>query len=152
MSAPQGYATLTPYLIVGGASEALEFYAAAFGAEERMRLTAPGGTLGHAEMKIGDSCLMLADEVPDADIVSPRTLGGAGVSLLLYVDDADAVFERAVAAGATVLRAVQDQFYGDRSGTLKDPFGHVWTVATRQQTLPAQEIQARFDALLEPGS
>lgn len=140
---PEGYHTATPYLIIKGASEAINFYRKAFGAVEIMRFPAPEGCIGHAEIKIGDSRLMLADEYPDLGYVSPMTLGGTPVSLLLYVEDADAVFHRAVAAGAKVELAMKDQFYGDRSGTVRDPFGHRWTIATHKEDMPVEEMKRR---------
>ena len=143
---PDGYHSVTPYLIVKGAAAAIEFYQRAFGAAEVLRLEGPGGCIGHAEIRVGDSVVMLADEFPDMGYPGPLTLGGAAVSLLLYVEDVDARVERAVAAGATVVRPVQDQFYGDRSGTLKDPFGHVWTVATHTEDLAMDEIRRRAEA------
>src|SRR5687767_13533238 len=127
---PEGYHTVTPYLIIHGAAEALEFYKRAFGASETMRMPRPDGKLMHAEMQIGDSRIMLADEMPEMGFRSPAALGGAGLSIVLYVNDVDAVATKAIAAGAKVMRPVQNQFYGDRSGTLADPFGHVWTIAT----------------------
>ena len=142
---PDGYHAVTPYLSVAGAARAIEFYKRAFGATEIMRLDAPGGTLGHAEIRIGDSVVMLADESPTADNKGPKSLGGTSVSLLVYLHDVDAVFQRALDAGATQLRAVQDQFYGDRSGTLEDPFGHVWTIATHLEDLSPDEMKRRAD-------
>src|SRR5688572_11200323 len=127
---PDGYHTVTPYLIICGAAEALEFYKRALGATETMRMAGPDGKVMHAEMQIGDSRIMLADEAPQMGFRSPAALGGAGASILLYVNDVDAVATKAIAAGAKVMRPVQNQFYGDRSGTLADPFGHVWTIAT----------------------
>ncbi|MFN2433675.1 MAG: VOC family protein [Gemmatimonadota bacterium] len=126
---------------------ALEFYAKAFGATESMRFPAPGGKIGHAEIKIGDSPIMLADEFPDMGYRSAQALGGSPVSILLYVEDVDARFSRATAAGATVLRPVEHQFYGDRSGTLKDPFGHVWTIATHVEDVSPEEMQRRAEAM-----
>ena len=144
---PAGYHSVTPYLLVRGAAKALDWYAQALGARELMRFPLTGGGIAHAEVMIGDSHVMLADEVPDQGFVGPQTLGGAGVSLMLYVDDVDATFARAVAAGATSRRAVVDQFYGDRSGTLVDPFGHVWTIATHKEDVSAEEAQRRMKAL-----
>ena len=141
---PEGYHTVTPYLIVKGGAEAIEFYCKAFGAEEVMRLPAPGGKVGHAEIQIGDSRIMLADEVPEMGFLSPASLGGAAVSICLYVEDVDAVFQRALDAGGKQQRPVQDQFYGDRSGTLEDPYGHSWTVATHTEDLSPEEIQQRM--------
>ncbi|MGQ0613858.1 MAG: VOC family protein [Planctomycetaceae bacterium] len=143
---PDGYHTLTPYLVVKGGAQAIEFYKKAFGAEELFRLPAPGGSLGHAEIKIGDSVVMLADEHPAMGCVGPLSLGGTPVSLLLYVTDVDARFRKAIAAGAKEARPVKDQFYGDRSGTLTDPFGHVWTLATHKEDLTPAQIQMRFES------
>lgn len=140
---PDGYHSLTPYLIVDGAKEALDFYHAVFGARELYRLDAPGGRIGHAEMLIGDSPFMLADEHPEMGYKAPGTYGGTPVSILVYVEDADAVFERAVAAGSRVQRPVKDQFYGDRCGTIVDPFGHVWTISTHVEDLTPDEIGRR---------
>ena len=146
---PDGYHTATPYLIVQNAAAAIEFYKRAFGATELMRLTDPRGKVGHAEIKIGDSPIMLADEMPEMGFRSPQSIGGAGVSLLLYVEDVDTRFRQATGAGAKVLRPVQDQFYGDRSGTLEDPFGHVWTLATHTEDVSIEEINRRAEALFK---
>lgn len=146
---PKGYHTATPYLVVDGAASAIEFYKEAFGATEMMRLPGPGGKVMHAEIRIGDSPIMLADEVPQMNIRGPATLGGSPVSILLYVDDVDAQFSQAIAAGAKEQRPVKDQFYGDRSGTLVDPFGHIWSVATHKQDLTPDEIQTRFEAVMK---
>lgn len=146
---PDGYSTLMPYLIVKDAARALDFYKRAFGATELMRLNGTGGKIGHAEIRIGDAVVMLADEFPDMGARSPQTLGGSPVSLLLYVEDADARFEQAVAAGATVLRPVKDQFYGDRSGMLSDPFGHVWVLATHTEDVSPEEMRRRSEELLK---
>jgi PhnB protein len=140
---PDGYHTATPYLIVQGAARAIEFYRQAFGASESARLAAPDGRVMHAEIKIGDSPIMLADELPEMGARGPQALGGSPVFLLLYVEDVDAATARAVAVGAKVLRPVQDQFYGDRSGTVTDPFGHTWTIATRKENLSLDEIRTR---------
>jgi len=148
---PPGYHTLTPYLIVDGAARALGWYAEAFGARERMRLAAPGGTIGHAEIEIGDSCFMLADEHPDIGAKGPGAFGGSPISLHLYVPDVDATIARAVAAGATVKSAVEDKFYGDRLGSLVDPFGHVWHVATHIEDVTEAEIGRRMAALSDKG-
>lgn len=123
---PDGYHTVTPYLIVRGAAAAIEFYKKAFAATELFRLDSPSGKIGHAEMRIGDSPIVLADEHPEMGAKSPQTIGGSPVSIMLYVEDVDAVVPRAVAAGAKVTRPVEDKFYGDRMGGLEDPFGHVW--------------------------
>jgi PhnB protein len=144
---PAGYHSITPYLLVRDAAKALAWYAQALGARESMRFPMPNGSIAHAEVMIGDSHVMLADEVPDQGFVGPQTLGGAGVSLMLYVDDVDATFARAIAAGATSRRPVVDQFYGDRSGTLVDPFGHVWTIATHKEDVSPEEAQRRMQAL-----
>lgn len=148
---PDGYHTVTPYLILTGASSAIDFYVAAFGAKERMRMAGPDGKIGHAEILLGDSRVMLADEAPERGIQSPQSLGGAGVHLLLYVEDVDARFQRAVAAGGKVVRPLQDQFYGDRTGTLEDPFGHQWTLATHVEDLSDEEVRARLDAAVASG-
>ena len=144
---PDGYHTATPYLIVNGAARALEFYKQVFGATELICMPAPGGKVGHAEIRIGDSNIMLADEFPEMDARGPQAIGGTPVSLMLYFEDCDAVTARAVASGAKVLRPVQDQFYGDRSGTVLDPFGHKWTIATHKEDLSAEELQKRAAAL-----
>jgi PhnB protein len=140
---PEGYHTLTPYLIVKGAAAALEFYAKALGAQELFRMADPSGKVGHAEMKIGDSPFMLADEFPEMGAVAPPAGGGHSVSFLVYVPDVDAAFARALAAGAKAVRPVQDQFYGDRSGTLEDPFGHQWTLATHVEDVSPEEMERR---------
>ena len=148
---PDGYHTVTPYLIVKDAASAIEFYKKAFGATEAMRLSEPGGRIGHAEIRIGDAPIMLSDEYPEMDVRSPQSLGGSPVLIHLYVDDVDALASRAVAAGAKLLRPVADQFYGDRSGTLTDPFGHRWMIATRKEDVSAAEMQKRYDALMKAG-
>jgi PhnB protein len=146
---PEGYHTATPYLIVKGAAQAIEFYKQAFGAVELFRFPVPDGRLGHAEIKVGDSPIMLADEAPDMGYRGPQALGGTPVSVLLYVKDVDAQYQKAVAAGATVRKPVQDQFYGDRSGTLEDPFGHVWTLATHKEDVSPEEMQRRLEAFVK---
>jgi PhnB protein len=143
---PDGYHSVTPYLIISGATEAIAFYQKAFGATELMRISAPGGKIGHAEIKIGDSPIMLADEFPEMGYKSPQTLGGSPVSIMIYVDDVDTVFAQAIAAGGKEQRPVKDQFYGDRSGTLEDPFGHVWHVATHKEDVSAEEMEQRGSA------
>jgi PhnB protein len=146
---PPGYHSVTPYLMVRDATKALAFYLEAFAAEELMRFEGPPGRIAHAEVKIGDSHVMLADENPEEGFVGPQTLGGAGVSLMLYVRDVDATFARAVAAGATVRRPVADQFSGDRVGTLNDPFGHVWSIATHREDVSVEEAKRRMASLSE---
>lgn len=146
---PDGYHAVTPYLIVAGAARAIDFYRAAFGATERMRMEGPGGTVGHAELQIGDSVVMLADEVPAMGHKGPKAYGGAAVSLVVYVADIDATFKRSLGAGAKELRAVQDQFYGDRSGTLEDPFGHCWTVSTHTEDVPPDEMSRRAEQAMK---
>lgn len=143
---PEGYHSVTPYLIIKGAADAIEYYKMAFGATELMRMPAPGGTIGHAEIKIGDSPIMLADEFPEMGYKSPQTLGGTPVSIMIYVDDVDTVFKQAIAAGGKEQRPVQDQFYGDRTGTLEDPFGHVWHVGTHVEDLSPEEMERRARA------
>ncbi len=143
---PDGYHAVTAYLIVRGAGRALEFYKEAFGAEELFRFDMPDGQIGHAEIRIGDSPIMLADEAPEIGYKSPQAYGGTPVSLVIYVPDVDQRFAQAIAAGAQVLRPVKDQFYGDRSGTLADPFGHVWTLATHKEDVPLDEMKKRAAA------
>jgi PhnB protein len=146
---PDGYHSVTPYLIVKGATQALGFYRDAFGAEVLVRMDWPGGLVGHAEIRIGSSIVMLADEFPDMGIRSPQTLGGSGFSLMVYVEDVDTAFPRALAAGAVELRPLEDQFYGDRSGTLRDPFGHVWTLASHVEDVAPDELKRRSKALFQ---
>jgi PhnB protein len=146
---PDGYQTATPYLIIKGAAAAIDFYKRAFGATEMMRMVDPTGRIGHAEIRIGDSVIMLADEHPNMGYRSPRSLGGSSVSILLYLESVDAVFKRAVEAGAKAQRPVADQFYGDRSGTLEDPFGHVWTVATHVEDVPPEEMRRRAEEAMK---
>ena len=144
---PDGYHTVTPYLVVRDASAALDFYAKAFGAKELMRMHGPGGSVAHAEMRIGDSNIMLADENPDWGLTSPQTLGGSGVSVFLYVPNVDALFAQAVSAGASVTMPLANQFWGDRYGKLRDPFGHVWNLATHVEDLSPEEIEKRAAAM-----
>ena len=149
---PDGYHTVTPYLIIKGAAGALEFYKKAFGAEELYRMPQPDGRIGHAEIRIGNSRVMLADEFPEMGYRSPQSLGGSPVSILLYVKDVDAMAGKALAAGAKVIRPVQDQFYGDRSGTVLDPFGHFWTIATHIEDVAPEEMQRRMAQMKPCGS
>jgi PhnB protein len=141
---PEGYNSITPYLVIKGAAEAIEYYKNVFGATEIVRMPDPSGRIGHAELKIGNSHIMLADEFPEMEYRGPLTLGSSPVSILLYVEDVDAVVERAVAAGAKVLKPVQDQFYGDRSGFIQDPFGHLWGVATHKEDGSPSEMKERM--------
>ncbi|MES2822592.1 MAG: VOC family protein [Pseudomonadota bacterium] len=144
-----GFHSLTPYINIKGAAEAIEFYKKAFGAIETGRITMPDGTIGHAEIQIGDSKIMLADEAPQWGNKSPSTLGDSPVCLCLYVEDADAVFAQALNAGATITgdMDVKDQFYGDRSGSLTDPFGHKWTIMTHKEDISFEELQKRTDEM-----
>ena len=143
---PAGHHTATPYLVVNDAPEALDFYKRAFGATERMRMNQPDGRVAHAELQLGDSCVMLADEFPEMGFRGPHSVGGTPVMLHLYVTDVDQVVKRAVDAGAKLVRPVQDQFYGDRSGAVEDPAGHVWHVATHKEDLSKEEIGRRAAA------
>ncbi|MBA3241034.1 MAG: VOC family protein [Acidobacteria bacterium] len=144
---PDGYHSLTPYLIVDGAARAIEFYKEAFGATEMMRMDEPGGKVGHAELKIGDSIVMLADEFPDMGRRGPQSIGGTPVSFMLYVEDVDAVVSRAVAAGGKLVRPIKDQFYGDRTGGVDDPFGHSWYIATHIEDVSPEEMERRAAAV-----
>jgi PhnB protein len=144
---PDGYHTATPYLIISNAAKAIEFYKEVFGAKELTRLPMPSGQVGHAEIQIGDSRIMLADEFPEWDARSPETVGGSPVIIALYVEDVDAVVSRAVAAGAKLFKPVADQFYGDRSGSITDPFGHKWNIATHKENVSPEEINKRAAAL-----
>jgi len=146
--ADAGSGGLTPHLVVDGAAAAIDFYVAVFGARESLRLSEPGGKVGHAELLIGTSRLMLADEYPDFGARGPAAIGGTPVGLHLYVADVDASIRRAEAHGATVLRPAQDEFYGDRSGVIVDPFGHRWHLATRGETIAPDELQRRWRAML----
>jgi PhnB protein len=149
---PDGYQTATPYLIVNGAVQAIEFYQKAFGATELMRLADATGKLAHAEIRIGNSIVMLSDEYPDMGFRSPHSLGSSPVTIMLYVEDVDARFSQALAAGAKTLRPVENQFYGDRSGTLSDPFGHVWTIATHVEDVSLEEVNKRFHTYMKQQS
>lgn len=147
---PDGHHTVTPYLTIKNAAHALEFYKRAFGATETSRLTMPDGRVGHAEIRLGDSIVMLADEFPEFGGRAPATLGGSPVNIHLYVEDVDAVFKTALSAGAEERQAVMDQFYGDRSGQLEDPFGHLWWVATHKEDVAPEEMQKRVQAMFAP--
>ena len=142
---PDGYQTVTPYLVVDDAAAAIEYYKKAFGATERGRMEAPGGTIGHAELQIGDSVVMLSDPFPQASTRPPSELGGTSASVFLYVEDVDAVVKQAVGEGATIVMEVADQFWGDRFGTVTDPFGHVWSVATHIEDVPPEEMAKRAE-------
>ena len=141
---PEGYHSVTPYLIVDDAKTAIDFYTRAFGAREKFRLPM-GERVGHAELEIGDSVVMLADEFPEQGHLGPRSRGGCTTSILLYVEDVDSAFRRAIEAGATEKRALENQFWGDRMGTLTDPFGHVWSLATHVEEVPPDEMQRRME-------
>jgi PhnB protein len=140
---PEGYRSVTPYLFVKGAAKAIEFYKNVFGASERMRMPTPDGKILHAELKIGDSIIMLTDENPQMGATSPQTLGGTSSSMHVYVENVDSVAQKAVESGAKLVRPVKDQFYGDRTGTLIDPFGHMWSVATHIEDVSSEEMQKR---------
>jgi PhnB protein len=144
---PEGYATVTPYLIVKDCAGAIAFYKKAFGATERFRFDAPGGKIGHAELNIKDSIVMMADEWPDHGAKGPAAFGGTPVSLMIYCEDVDAWVKRAVDAGAKVTRPVEDQFYGDRAGEVVDPYGHKWHIATHIEDVSPEEMQRRMEAL-----
>ena len=146
---PDGYSAVTPYLFVDDGAAALDFYKAVFGAAERMRMDWGGGKIGHAEIDIGGSVIMLASEFPEMNALSPKTVGGTASLVMLYVESADDVFERAISHGAEIVRPLENQFYGDRSGTLRDPFGHMWTIATHVEDIDPEELQRRSEAMLE---
>ena len=147
---PDGYHSITPYLYVSNGREAIEFYKRAFGAVELFRMDGPNGTIGHAELQVGDSRIMLADEHPQMGARSPKTVGGTASSLMLYVENVDEVVARAISAGAVVTRPVADQFYGDRSGGLQDPSGHSWYIATHVEDVSPEEMERRARAA-QPG-
>lgn len=146
---PTGYEGATPYLIINNAARALEFYKKAFGAMEIMRIPTPDGKVGHAEIKIGTAIVMLADEFPDMNCKSPQSIGGSPVSIMVYVQDVDAFVERAVLTGAKVTTPVENKFYGDRSGSLEDPFGHRWHFVTHIEDVPPGELAARAEAFMK---
>jgi PhnB protein len=145
---PEGYHTVTPYLAVDDAVEAIEYYKNAFGATERVRMEAPGGKIGHAELEIGDALVMLSDPLPQFSTRPPTELGGTSVSVFMYVEDVDAVVKRAVDAGATITMEVADQFWGDRFGSVQDPFGHLWSIATHVEDVPPEEMAERAKAAM----
>jgi PhnB protein len=145
---PDNYPRVSPYLYVDGAAKAIDFYKAVFGATERMRIGAPDGRIGHAELEIGDGVIMLSDEYPEMNIVGPKKIGGTPVSLGVYVEDVDAAFDRAIKNGATAMRAVEDQFYGDRAGQFEDPFGHRWSVSTHIEDVSPEEMTKRAAAAM----
>src|SRR5688572_7824290 len=144
---PHGYHTVTPYLIAKGCAQAIDFYKRAFGATEVMRMNGPGGVIGHAEILVNQSHIMLADEFPQMGAVSPQTLGGSAVLIMVYVENVDALAAQAIQAGAIVEKPLQDQFYGDRSVSLRDPFGHRWTFATHIEDVSPEEIKRRLAAM-----
>ncbi len=148
---PDGYPRVTAYLSVNGAADAIDFYRNVLGAEERVRMAGPDGKVGHAELQIGDSLVMLADEFPEMGSPSPKTIGGTPVTLMVYVEDVDKTFATALGAGATEVRAVQDQFYGDRSGQFEDPFGHRWNVATHVEDVSPDEMEKRAAQTMSEG-
>ena len=145
---PEGYHTVSPYLAVDDAARAIEFYVQAFGAKELVRMQAPGGKIGHAELELGDSRIMLSDPFPQASTQPPKQLGGTSASVFMYVADVDAVVKQAVDAGATVTTEVANQFWGDRFGTITDPFGHVWSIATHVEDVPQEEMAERAKAAM----
>ena len=149
---PDAYPRVTPYLVVEGAAAAIDFYTRVFGAKERMRMPAPGDKIGHAEIEIGNSMVMLADANPQMGHKSPKALGGSPISLLVYVENADDTVKRAVAAGGKVVRPVENQFYGDRMGGIEDPFGHQWYVATHVEDVSPEEMKRRMEAMATAGA
>ena len=149
---PDNYPRVTPYLVVDGAAEAIDFYTRVFGGKEQMRMPAPGNKIGHAEIKFGDAVVMLADSVAEMGHKSPKTLGGSPISLLLYVEDADATVSKSVENGAKLVRPVENQFYGDRLGGVEDPFGHLWYVATHVEDVSPEEMKRRMEAMATAGA
>ena len=148
---PEGYRTITPYLVLKGAAEALAFYAKAFGAVETVRMPGPGGSVMHAEVRIGDSMLMLSDEFPDWGQLGPLARGGSTCTIMLYVEDCDATFQRAVAAGCTVTMPPTDEFWGDRFAKVTDPFGHQWAISTHVEDVTPEEMKTRMAARFQAG-
>ena len=148
---PENYPRVTPYLHVDGAAEAIDFYTRVLGATERGRIPAPGGKIGHAELELGNSMIMLADEFPDMGARGPRSVGGTPVQIMVYVEDVDTVYDRAISAGAKPLQPVQNQFYGDRSGTFEDPWGHQWNVASHVEDVPPEEMAKRAQEAMGGG-
>ncbi len=148
---PDGYPRVTPYLVVEGAPDAIAFYATVLGAKERMRLGGPDGRVGHAELELGDSLIMLADAFPEMGILDPRAIGGSPVSMTVYVEDVDATFATALKNGATEVRALETQFYGDRAGQFEDPWGHRWTVMTHVEDVSPEEMEKRAAAVAHEG-
>ncbi|MFD7321569.1 VOC family protein [Streptomyces sp. NPDC059875] len=146
---PEGYPRVTPYLCIDGAAAALDFYVSVLGAEERMRMPAPGGKIGHAELALGNSIIMLADEYPDMGFRSPKAVGGTPITLHVYVEDVDAIFAKALAQGARELSPVKDEFYGDRTGQFEDPFGHRWSVASHIEDVPEEEMEKRAQEAMQ---
>ena len=150
---PEGYHSLNPYLAVDDAARAIEFYTQAFGAKERMRMPGPDGKIGHAELEIGDSIVMLSDPFPQASTKPPKELGGTSASVFMYVEDVDSVVQDAIDAGATITMPVENQFWGDRFGSITDPFGHLWSIATHVEDVPPAEMEERAKkAMAEMGS
>jgi PhnB protein len=148
---PDGYPRVTPYLCCDGAAAAIDFYTKVLGAKEKMRMGGPDGKIGHAELELGDSLIMLADEHPDTGFRSPKSIGGTPVTITVYVENVDEVFERALQEGATSERTIEDQFYGDRSGQFQDPFGHRWHIATHVEDVPPEEMEKRAAAAAAAG-
>ncbi len=144
---PDGYPQVTPYLCVDGAEAAIEFYSKVLGAQERMRMGGPDGKIGHAELQLGQGLIMLADPHPEIGVRDPKAIGGSPVTISVYVEDVDSVYDAAIEAGATSVRAVQDEFYGDRSGQFEDPFGHRWSVATHVEDVSPEEMERRMAEL-----
>ncbi len=149
---PEGYPRICASLIVDGAGDAIEFYKDVFGATERMRMEGPPGKLGHAELEVDDSIIMLADEFPDMGYVGPKKIGGTPITMMIYVEDVDATFQKALAAGATSVREIEDQFYGDRSGSIEDPWGHRWHIATHVEDVSPDEMDRRAAAMMSEQS